>query len=91
MDLIEDFRQKVKKAFPDLSSMTIHHEEKCISFDMWPYTDEGMNALDDAVMKVIKKNFKGQLQRMDEEEYWDLYEDKECPFNYDDDLIIKII
>lgn len=91
MDLIEDFHQKVKKAFPDLSSMTVHHEEKCISFDLWPYTEIGMNALEDVIVKVIKKHFNDRLRRMGEEEYWDLYEDKEIPFSYDEDIIVKIL
>lgn len=90
-DLIEKFEEKVRKEFPDLQTMTIHHDKKCITFDLWPYTDEGMNNLDDIVQKVIKKYFKDRLKRLNEEEYWDLVGEDEVNFSNDEDIVIKIL
>jgi len=90
-DLIEKFEEKVRKEFPDLQTMTVHHDKKCISFDMWPYTEEGMNALDEVIEKVIKKSFKNRLKRLYEEEYWDFVGEEEVNFSYDEDIVVKIL
>jgi len=90
-DLIEKFEEKVRKQFPDLQTMTVHHDKKCITFDLWPYTEEGMNALDEVIEKVIKKSFKNRLKRLYEEEYWDLVGEEEVNFSYDEDIVVKIL
>lgn len=90
-DLIEKFEEKVRKEFPDLSTMTVHHDKKCVTFDLWPYTDEGMNALENVVQKVIKRYFKDRLKRLDEEEYWDLVGEDEVNFSNDEDIVVKIL
>jgi|WetSurSiteA1Bulk_404760.scaffolds.fasta_scaffold19210_3 hypothetical protein len=64
LSLLKSFKSKLLKEFPDLQDIEFYVRKQYtyIELSLWAYTTEGMNNLDDAVKKTIKKYFKGKLK-----------------------------
>ena len=90
---VEEFREKLIQLFPDLESFEYHPEGNYIEIDMWPYSEEGMNELDDAVRELIKTDFGAAGWDVIDDNYlYDLgdYDEDEFAFYHEESIFIKL-
>ena len=87
--IFKDFEIKLIEEFPDLQDIRLDEDNNCIVMSMDEYTELGMNALDDAIKKIIRKYFKKILVKLDESN-WNKYGMSDEDYS-EEDIFIKII
>ena len=79
--IFKDFEIKLIEEFPDLQDIRLDEDNNCIVMSMDEYTELGMNALDDAIKKILVKL---------DESNWNKYGMSDEDYS-EEDIFIKII